>query len=74
MVVRERGMFANCTNIIVSLLKAWKVTVVDRVLRYRHLTLFQEGPHRNSSFMKKKIFLQNSASKLANWDILKYLY
>ena len=23
-----RGMFANCTHIIVSLLKAWKVTLV----------------------------------------------
>ena len=28
MVVRERGTFANCTHVIVSLLKAWNVTVV----------------------------------------------
>ena len=28
MVARERGTFANCTHVIVSLLKAWNVTVV----------------------------------------------
>ena len=28
MVARKRGTFADCTHIIVSILKVWKVTVV----------------------------------------------
>ena len=45
-----------CTLIIVSLLKAWKVTVVrDRVLRCSLVTSFQEGPHQ-------KLFFQGSLS------------
>ena len=58
--VREERL-ANCTHVIVSLLKAWKVTVVwigcdDAVSSRKNL---------------------NSASKVANWiiiDILKYHY
>ena len=46
MVARYRGTFANCTHVTVSLLKAWKVTVVwIESATMLFLTLFQEGTH-----------------------------
>ena len=72
MVARWRGKFANCTYVIVSLLKAWKVTGRDRVRRCRLLTPYQEGTHQKLFSQAKNI---NSSSKVANWiivDILKY--
>ena len=46
MLDKVAGMFANCTHVIVSLLKAWKVTVVwiecnDTVF----LMPYRDGPH-----------------------------
>ena len=57
----ERNV-SNCTHIVVSLLKAWNVTVVWIVCDDAFF-----NPQKNL----------NSASKVANWiivDILKYLY
>ena len=50
-------MFANCTHIMVSLLKAWKVTVVGI-----------EGPHQKLFFQGN--FFHNSASKMKNCIIV----
>ena len=66
-------MFANCTHVIGSLLKAWKVTVVwmSATMPFR-LTPFQEGTHHKLLAQKNHLI---SASKVANWitvDILKY--
>ena len=68
---RYRRTFGNCTHVMVSLLKAWKVTVVWIECHDAVLTPFQEGTHQ------KLLRNLNSASKIANWiivDILKYLY
>ena len=70
--VREERL--NCTHVIVSLLKAWKVTVVWIECHDRLLTTFQDGTHHK--LLAQENYL-NSASKVANWnivDILKYLY
>ena len=58
------GPFGNCTHIIVSLLKAWKVRVKDRVQWCHFLKSFQEGPHQ--IFTRKKFFFEV--------DIVKYIY
>ena len=65
-------MFANCTHIIVSLLKAWKVTVEGIESTMPPFN----APSRKSIPPILKTFLPNSASKVVNWiivDILKYL-
>ena len=63
------GMFANCTHIIVGLLKALKVTMVgieyDDAAFQHH---FKKVHTRNCS--SKKSVYQNSASKVANWIIV----
>ena len=59
-------MFANCTHIMLSLLKVWKVTVVGTECNdAAFLMSFQED--QNCSF---KDFFQNSASKMANCIIV----
>ena len=66
--------YANCTHIMVSLRKAWKVTVVGiECYIAAFLTSFQEGPHQKLLFQG---FFQHSASKMANCiivDIVNYL-
>ena len=64
-------MFANCTHIIVSILKAWKVTVVG--IQCDGAAFFNAISRRSTP----EFFLQNSASKVANRiivHIVKYLY
>ena len=66
--IREERLLI--VHVIVSLLKAWKVTVVWKP-RCRLFTPFQEGTHH------KLLAQEKSASKVGNWivvDILKYLY
>ena len=68
-------MFAICTLIIVSLLKAWKVTVAGVDATMPPFNVISESTHQKL-LSQEKIFSQNSASKVANWiivDILKYL-
>ena len=69
-------MFANCTHVIVSLLKAWNMTVVWIVCGDAFVTPLQEGTHHKLLAQEKNL---NFASKVVNWiihvvDILKYLY
>ena len=77
---------SECTHIIVSLLKACKVTLVDRVLLLKkawkvtivriecHNAAFQchfKKVHtRSCTFKMKKSFFQNSANKMAKWSIV----
>ena len=58
-----RGPIANYTHVIVSLLEAWKLTVVWIEWMLPFLTPFQEGTN-------SKLF--NSGKIIV--DILKYLY
>ena len=71
--VREQTL-ANCTHIMVSLLKAWKLTVVGiECDDAAFLTSFQEGPHQKLFFQGN---CQTSASKLTNCivvDIVNFL-
>ena len=61
-----RGMFANCTHIIVTLLKAWQVTMVgiecDDATFERHF----KKVHTKNSYFKKKNFFSKSE---ARWQI-----
>ena len=59
MVARERGTFANCTHVIVSLLKAWNVTVVWIVCDD---AVFNATSRR---------YTPQIASKVANWIIVE---
>ena len=55
-------MFAKCTHIMVSLLKAWEVTMVGiECNSAAFLTSFQEGPHQ-------KLFFQGFFSKFCKQD------
>ena len=64
-----------CKHVIVSLLKAWNVTVAWIVYDDAFfLTLLQESTHHKVLAQDKNL---NSASKVANWiivDIPKYVY
>ena len=74
MVACERGTFANCTHVIVSLLKAWNVTVVWIVCDD---AVFNTTSRRYTPQIVSSGKNLNTASKVANWiivDILKYLY
>ena len=55
-------MFTNCTDVIVSLLKAWNDCGMDRVPRCRLLTPFLDGTHQKLFSQEKNL---NSASKVA---------
>ena len=70
-------MFANCTHIIVSLLKAWNMTLIE--IECEYAALFQEGPHKNWLF-QVKIFFSNFCEQNGKLDyriivdIVNYLY
>ena len=48
----ERNI-SNCTHFIVSILKAWNVTVVGIECNDAAFTSFQEAPHQNLFFQEK---------------------
>ena len=69
-----RGTFLNCTHVTVSLLKAWKVTVVWIKCTMPSFNAIPEGTYHKFLAQEKNL---NSASKVANWiivDILKQPY
>ena len=73
MVVRRRGEFANCTHVILSLLKP------GRRLWYEYSEImpsFDAISRRSTPEIVLPSKNLNSSSKVANWiivDILKYL-
>ena len=70
-----RGTFANCTHIIVSLLKAWKVTVVG--IEWTMLPFNVISRRSTPEIVLSRKIVQKFVSKVANLiivEILKYLY